>query len=309
MPVWVGDLGGNPRSVSRIWFGSPYRTLTPVKKVWVGDDTGTARLVFTNEATLTLLANPQNYQRIDLNWGTGVVGVAPFTLKRGTKTIYQGSATSYQDTGLSPDRTYNYQVFDSTNRFSDKVSATTPSPSTQQKTVTLSVKASGSYTGSGTLRSTSNRYFGYYSSTWGTQQSQACFSIPGDVAGCVSVDKVELSWKVLHTYLGAGTTVSLNLTRQNFTTPPATLPTTSGKLLARGSSSAPLTFSAKPGQYIGGSTWLDLNARVSGGSDIFNEFRDNNARGLGIVSAVSGTSGYGYADAAPRLRLTYTVNA
>ena len=151
----------------------------------------------------------------------------------------------------------------------------------------------------------SHCYYGYVSTVWRTQFSQVRFSIPARIRNCVAVHSVELRWYNEHTYVGSGGLVSMvghhNTSLGNTyggSTQPLRHPTT----LAQMKFSAP-----KPG-WINGD-WFSVGTLTSAGRpSIKEEIRVNNLQGFGLVAAASGTTGYGYAETTPELRIDYTYN-
>jgi hypothetical protein len=160
-----------------------------------------------------------------------------------------------------------------------------------------------SYNGSNAVRGSNPLYYGYYSGTQGDQKSQVRFAIPAEIRNCHSVDRVELRWWNQHHFANSGGTVSM-VAHHN------------GSLGSYGGSTGVLLDGGnqvrwpapKPG-WINGTEWYDLAWLTSAGRaiSIAEEIRVHNLQGFGLVAAVGGQSGYGYASADPQLRIHYTV--
>lgn len=302
---WVGDATGTRRKVVDPWIGDATGVRRQISKAWVGDATGVPRLYYQRTAPMALTASPASSSAVNLSW-TAVPG-ATYTLTRGGTTVYSGTGTSKQDTGLVASTTYTWTVVavvGGSEAGRATASAKTNAQATQQKTITLEAVSSASYNGSGTNRGIDACYFGWYSSTHSTQRSQFRINVPADLRNCVSVDKVEVSIMGRHTLPNGGTTVSL-VVHHN--------PSLGGNY---GGSTATVTDRniGKPG-YFGGAEWVDVtNAVSSGRYSVKEEFRVHGAQGFGLMSpgGSSSQSYYGYADGiggpnVPRVRFHYTV--
>jgi hypothetical protein len=146
-----------------------------------------------------------------------------------------------------------------------------------------------------------NCFYGNFSSVHGNQRSQVRFNIPASVRHCISVDRVQVRWWNPHHFQNPGGRVSM-VGHHN------------GSLVTYGGSTQPLLFNGaqanwaapRPG-WISGGEWFDITTLVtSGRPSMAEEIRVQNMQGLGLVAAVSGQNGYGYASIDPILRVTYT---
>jgi hypothetical protein len=260
---------------------------------------------------LGLTATAASYSQINLAWTDPSGSVDQYQLLRGSTVIYTGTGKSKSDTGLSPSTSYSYTLkalrAGAVIPPTDTATAKTPARPTTQKTITLGAVSSASYQGDGDNRGVGEMYCGYYSGTNGRQKSLMCVDVPADLRNCVSVDKVEISFRVLHAYLGSGGKMGVRVHHGNYRTGfPASFP---------GGTDNFREYSASANQWLGGAQWLDVtNIAVPGRTTVKEEFRVNGAWGFGLAAPNDSTTYYGYCAGAnqanePQVRFTYTVLA
>lgn len=260
---------------------------------------------------LSITAQPARDART-LSWNS-VPGAASYRVARhpvpdtGGSWRYSGAALSFTDTGIpTGQHRYYAQALNSgggliaTSAWVDTTVAAPPPPTTRQKTITLTARWGGSYTGAGALRGVPELYYGYYASTNGLQKSAVGFLLPDDIRaanGCDRVDKIEVSIWNLHAYDNAGANIGLAV-HHAWDRPPSW----------QGSTAAMNTIRMpKPG-WAGGSEWLDISQwQTPGRTWVGEEFRVLGACGFALLPTSSAASGYGYARGDFRVRITYTV--
>jgi hypothetical protein len=308
----VGTAGGN-RDLKNPVVGTATGN-KPVSKIWTGTSGGNKlvwqRVTMTTTVTLTTVSTTG----IDVSW-TATTGAVYTLFRRRTGVggevglVANTSARSYQDRGLAEGTEYTYYVNVTVggsmighSNLASVTTGVTPPPTFQQRSWTGAAVETASYTGSNALRTSNPLYYGYYSGNQGDQKSQVRFNIPAEIRNCVSVDRVELRWWNQHTYPNTGGTVSM-VAHHNGSL--GSWGGSTGVLLNAGSQvrwPAP-----KPG-WINNTEWYDLAWLTSSGRpSIAEEIRVNGLQGFGLVAAVGGQAGYGYASADPQLRITYTV--
>jgi hypothetical protein len=229
--------------------------------------------------------------------------------------VYRGDALTYTDEGLSANTTYDYFIYASVNGgtvWDDEASATTPvRPIVSDDTGAMLCASSGTYAGPGAdvgdwkLRATNYRlYTGYFDSTYASQHSGAIWNIPANVRNCISIDRVDVSFRVQHAPYAPD---DWGLVMQFNTTWPGTWPSSSGQFRY-------LRCNGKD-TWLGGTEWVTITSNnVPGYGTVAECFRTRNAQGIGLVANTT-VSTYGYVNHAtaptirPRLRIWYTRNA
>jgi hypothetical protein len=303
----VGTPSGN-RNLKNPVVGSATGN-KPVSKIWVGS-TGGNKMVWQRVPTLTLTATAVAWNGIDLSW-TDMGPGATYNLfdNRQGPVVSGTAAESYQHRNLTGGLNYAYRVdayIGGVKVAEAHANATTPAqpqPQYQQKSWTGAAVETASYTGSNALRGSNPLYYGYYSSNQGDQKSQARFAIPAEIRNCVSVDSVEIRWWNQHTWVNSGGQVSM-VGHHNPSL--GSWGGSTGVLLERDGSQ--VRWSAPKGGFINGTEWYHLGWLTSSGRySIAEEIRVHGLQGFGLVAAVGGNNGYGYASADPQLRITYTV--
>jgi hypothetical protein len=287
----------------------------PISKIWVGTGGGNKLVWQRTTMATTVTATAVSTTGIDVSW-TATQGAVYTLFRRRTGVagevglVSNTTARTYSDRGLVEGAEYTYYVNvtvgGSMIGHSNLASVTlgvTPPPAFVQKSWTGAAVETASYTGSNALRTRSPLYYGYYSSNQGTQKSQVRFDIPAEIRNCHSVDSVELRWWNQHTYVGTGGTVSMvahhnpTLTNYGGNTGPLLMPT-----------GEQVRWSAPRGSWINGTEWYHVGfLHSSGRPTIGEEIRVNGLQGFGLVEAVGGANGYGYASADPQLRIHYTI--
>jgi hypothetical protein len=315
--IHVGTAGGRKRVTNPV-VGTAAGN-KPVSKIWVGTGGGNKLVWQRTTMATTVTATAVSTTGIDVSW-TATQGAVYSLFRRRTGVagevglVANTSARTYSDRGLVEGAEYIYYVNVVVNgalvghsNLASVTTGVTPPPAFVQKSWTGAAVEAASYTGSNSLRTRNPLYYGYYSSNQGTQKSQVRFDIPAEIRNCVSVDKVEVRWWNQHTYLGTGGTVSMvahhngNLSSYTGNTGPLLMP-----------NGEQVRWSAPRGGFIGGGEWYEVGFlhSYSGGvrrPDINEEIRVGGLTGFGLVEAVGGTSGYGYASADPQLRIHYTI--
>jgi hypothetical protein len=285
----------------------------PVSKIWVGTSGGN-RLVWQRIPTLALTATPVAWNGIDLSWTDMGPGATYNVECNPSGMIVVGStATSFQHRGLTGSRFYAYRVdaYIGGAKVAEAHANTTtpaqPAPQFEQRSWRGTAIEHASYTGSGQRRTDADgiasSYYGYWSGTHGIQKSQVRFAIPNEVRGCVSVDSVELRWWNKHHYSNTGgrvaivghTNIDLGVYRGD-----------TGPLRVGGS---PYYWPAPVGGWINGTEWFHMNeAFDTNGNPVRELIRSRGLQGFGLMAAVGGQGGYGYATAAEvELKILYTV--
>ena len=267
----------------------------------------------TNSLSASLRIASNTGGKVSVEITTQYVGAPPASYKFYSNT---GSGWTLRWTGgIGPhyfDTTYNTNFTMKVESFTSEgvmlstvttATINTGNRPTVQKSWSSTPVETASYNGSNGLRTRDPLYYGYFSGTHGTQKSQARWNIPSEIRNCVSVDRVELRWWNQHHFLSSGGTVSM-VAHHN--TGLSTYGGNTGALLNAGNQ---VRWPAPVGGWINGTEWYDLGWLTSVGRDISiaEEIRVHGLQGFGLVEAVGGQSGYGYASSDPQLRITYTV--
>lgn len=316
MTVFIGTSGGN-RTLTDPKVGDT-GVRRDVAGIWVGDSGGVPRLVYQRIPPLALAAAPVSSSQIDVSWTDLGPGFAyQLWNDRSANPLYVGAwGPVFPNTGLPAGTAVGYRV----DAYSGGVlrqqawAAATTLPSVGvQRVWTGNAVQSASYNASGGNRGVGECYYGYYSGTHGMQKSLARWEIPAEIRGCISVDRVELSWWNLHHYLNSGGRVSL--VHHDFhgslagsypaanVTAPLRNPQAAGDPVVEWA--AP-----KPG-WINGSEWFDVGWLHAANQDgVGDEIRVGGLAGFGLVALTTDPTRYGYARGAGgpiQLRVTYTV--
>jgi hypothetical protein len=291
----------------------------PITKIWVGSSGGN-RLVWQRTVmSTTVTATAVSTTGVDVSW-TATQGATYTLFRRRTGVagevglVANTTARTYSDRGLAEGTEYSYYVNVTVggsmighSNLASVTTGVTPPPAFVQKVWTGAAVETASYTGSNSLRTRSPLYWGYYSSNQGNQKSQARWDIPAEIRHCHSVDSVELRWWNQHTWEGDGTTISM-VAHHNGSLGSYTGNT--GPLLMPNGSQ--VKWPVARSNWINKTEWYHvgfLHSYANGvrRPEINEEIRSHGLQGFGLVAAVGGQSGYGYASADPQLRITYTI--
>lgn len=304
MGLWVGT-GTWRWTVQQPYVGDGSQ-VRELQEVWVGDIGANPRLVWLKITSLGLTGFAVNQTTVTLNWSQPANGITLYKVSNsaGGGAFLYGDFFTYTFNNIAAGTTLSYKVDAYRGSLlvtSQQIQVTTPPNPTLQKSVTLSPSAAGSYKGDGNLRTdTSNLYSGYYSSNQGYQRSAVVWPIPADVRNCVSVDKIEISLRNLHTWSGTG------IPQQNVAVWEAqNIPATIGPITGAFGG-----WGVAKGGWLNGTEWVDIsNLAAPGRPPLREEFRVVGISGMALVAADPGSqSYYGYYSSNFRLRLTYTIN-
>jgi hypothetical protein len=222
-------------------------------------------------------------------WGNSVIGAATIT------------AGVFTFTGVTEAGTYQWRVaYTAGAGFTNSTSAakTVTRKVLTTYTKTYSANGSASYTGSGTKRTVSECYQGFFSSNNGRQKSVITFpTTPAtDLAGANSIQKVELYLNFQHWGPDNGGTACVR--KHSATSVPASWPPS-----GLGTDDDQTAWSTKTG-----AKWCDL-ASISGITTLSN-WTGGSIRGFALVAPSDATEYYGYCagngqTGEPQLRITY----
>ena len=187
-------------------------------------------------------------------------------------------------------------------------SFTSPARPTVQK-VYESVRAQyASYHENGSNRGSAELYYGWYSTNWGVQKSQARWDFPADMRNCISIDSIQLRWWNQHHFLASSGVVGMAV--HHNTNLGGSYGGSTGSIGIYGIGDN-YNWPAPRQSWINGTEWFHMNdGYTPGRTSVKEEFRVNGAQGFELRTNQGGSqNGYGYASNDVIIRVTYTCYA
>lgn len=279
-------------------------------------------LTSTATKTVTTPAHAFSASAAALNWST--IRVSWTDNNQGSISHYHlwkdnadagyvtGDNRYWDSTGLAASSTHHYHVTGHRTPGEDippqiwTGNVSTPARPTVQKTYE-SVRAQyASYHENGSNRGSAELYYGWYSTNWGVQKSQARWDFPADMRNCISIDSIQLRWWNQHHFLVSGGVVGMSV--HHNTNLGGSYGGSTGSLRLGGTGGSVYNWAAPRGSWISGSEWFHHNDTWTDRTTVREEFRVMGAQGFELRTNQGGSqNGYGYASNDVIIKVVYTT--
>jgi len=188
----------------------------------------------------------------------------------------------------------------------DTVSFTSPARPTVQKTFESSRAQYASYHENGSNRGSAELYYGWFSTNWGVQKSQARWDFPADMRNCISIDSIQLRWWNQHHFLISGGVVGMSV--HHNTNLGGSYGGSTGSIRITSTTGSAVNWAAPRNGWINGTEWFDQNTTFTDRMTVREEFRAAGAQGFELRTNQGGSqNGYGYASNDVIIKVVYTV--
>jgi len=292
---YVGTALGR-KEIIDIRVGTP-TGVKVVDRAYVGTIGGNKQW-YQRYGAVTITATTIDTTSIQVSWSNLGSDKFTYTLYRNGGSLGSNPGiNTYQDTGLSPGVTYTYRIDAVRNGAVSSTATTTattasapPPPTTVDREWSDAATTSATYRSNG-LINTFNRWKvmqGYFDGTNGLQKSTWNFTIPDNVRNCVRIRYVHMRVRTDWTWSNGGMNFSVVMHHN--------------ASQGLGSTSPFASFYApKSDAWLGnGGEWVDITNFTVPGSfsnrnwTVAEEFRAGGAQGLGLYTASTSQSNYGY---------------